>query len=118
MKLDKPMFFFCVILLSGCMANQEPLTPGEQAARQASFLEFTKRQCASFLGGSGMGDLTRASLALQKKATSLGAVRDYTTPDAGIATAWSISVGMQGRANSCNQFVSDSYNILAATNNL
>jgi hypothetical protein len=104
--------------LAGCVSNQEPLPPGEQAARQAAFLEFTKSQCASTLGGSGVGDLTRASIALQRQAAALGVTRDYSAPDTGIATAWSISVGMQGRPASCNQFVTDAYNIMAATNTL
>lgn len=107
-----------ILTLAACVSNQEPLPPGEQAARQASFLEFTKSQCASALGGSGVGDLTRASIALQRQAAALGVTRDYSTPDTGIATAWSISVGMQGRPASCNQFVTDAYNIMAATNTL
>lgn len=104
--------------LAACAPAPEPLSPGEQAARQASFLEFTKTQCASTLGGSGIADLTRASVALQKQAAALGVTRNYSVPDTGIATAWSFSVGMQGRTASCNQFVTDAYNMMAATSTL
>ena len=107
-----------IFSLAACNANQEPLSPGERTARQASFLEFTKSQCASVLGGGGVGDLTKASIALQRQAAALGVTRDYSQPDVGIATAWSFSVGMQGRPASCNQYVTDAYNLMAATNTL
>lgn len=118
MKLNASLAVCSVVLLTACVSNQEPIPPGELAARQASYLEFTKSQCASALGGSGVGELTRASIALQRQAASLGVTRNYAAPDTGIATAWSISVGMQGRAASCNQFITDSYNIMASTQTL
>ena len=105
------------LLLSACGAKQ-PLEPGELEANQAGYLEFTKSQCTSVLGGSGVGELTRASAKLQKKAAAMGVVRDYSSPDPGLATAWSFSVGMQGRLESCNDFVTKSYNIMSATNTL
>ncbi len=111
-KLKASLALGSVVFLSACASNQQPLTPGEQAARQASVLEFTVRQCASVLGGSGVAELTRASIALQSKAASLGVRRDFSSPDPTIALAWSVSVGMQGRAATCNQFVSDSYKII------
>lgn len=104
--------------LSGCVSNQEPLSPGDEAARQASYLEFTKRQCSSVLGGSGVRDVTRASVALQRKAASFGVTRDYSQPDPGIATGWSFSVAMLGRMDACNQFVTDAYNLMAETDTL
>ena len=106
------------LALSACVSNQEPLSPGDEAARQASYLEFTKRQCSSVLGGTGVGEVTRASVALQRKAASFGVTRDYSEPDAGIATAWSFSVAMLGRLDACNQFVTDAYNIMAETDTL
>ena len=108
----------CVITLTACGAQQEPDTPGEKAARQAAFLEFTKLECAVVLGGSGVKDLTVASAKLQKRASDLGVVRDYSIIDTKIATAWAFSVGMQGRMHTCNQFISDSYQIMSSTDTL
>jgi len=107
-----------LVSLAACGGQQEPLTPGELAAKQASYLEFTKSQCTSVLGGSGVGELTRASIKLQKRAADLGVKRDYSSPDARLATAWSISVGMQGRLQSCNDFVTRSYQIMSDTGTL
>jgi len=107
-----------ILTLAACGGNREPLTPGEQAARQAAYLEFTKSQCANVLGGAGVGEITRASAKLQKRAKDLGVVRDYSSPDTGIATGWSISVGMQGRMETCNDFVTKSYQIMSNTDTL
>ena len=109
----------CALLtLTACGGQRETLTPGDLAAKQASYLEFTKSQCAGVLGGDGVKDLTVASVKLQKRAKDLGVVRDYSSPDVGIATGWSISVGMQGRVQTCNDFVTQSYQIMSNTNTI
>lgn len=104
-------------VLSSC-GEPQPKLPGQEESDIASYLDFTKTQCASVLGGDGVRDLTVASSKLKKKAKALGFEKDYTSPDVGVATAWSISVGMQGRRDACNQFVTGSYNRMAATDTL
>ena len=118
MYFKSTMAVAVALTLTACGGNREPLTPGEQAARQASYLEFTKSQCANVLGGSGVGEVTRASAKLQKRAKDLGVVRNYSNPDTAIGTAWSISVGLQGRMGTCNDFVTKSYQIMSKTGTL
>jgi hypothetical protein len=104
-------------VLSSC-GEQQPKLPGQEEADIASYLDLTKTQCASILGGDGVRDLTVASSKLKKKAKGLGFEKDYSSPDFAVATAWSISVGMQNRRDACNQFVTGSYNRMAATGTL
>jgi hypothetical protein len=86
----------------------------QQAARSAEYFNFVNRQCASNLGGGGVADLARASAAARREAVKLGAnASDFSTANTQIATVWSFSVGMMGRLDTCNAWITDAYNSMA-----
>lgn len=113
-KVQTVICIFALTFLVSSCGKPQPKLPGQEEANIASYLDFTKTQCANVLGGDGVRDLTVASAKLKKKASQLGYEKDYSSPDVGVATAWSISAGMQSRGDACNQFVTGSYNRMAA----
>jgi hypothetical protein len=104
-----PLCFFLV----SC-AEPVPETPGNAAAGQAAFIDFTKRQCTAMIGGAGVGELTRASSKLKQRARDLGADPDaYQKAENKMGVGWSFSVGLTGRIDTCNELVTKSYNIVS-----
>ena len=95
-------------------AEQLPNTFANMATHQAAYLDVTKRQCTGMLGGSGVGEFTRESQRLKQTARELGAdPTAYAISEGRIKMAFAVGAGMSSRTNMCNQFVTESYDIIA-----
>ena len=107
-------FVASLFALAAC--SQKPLTSQQRLAAQAAQIDRTLSECKAYLGGiDGIGKLKEASNKLKADARNRGASDDdFKGAFNRAAIAWSVSVGMSNKMDTCSNFVDDSYDIMMA----
>jgi len=98
--------------MAACSQKPQPIQ--NQLAAQAAYIDRTVSECKAYLGGiDGIGKLKSASNKLKANARNRGASdADFKKGFNKAALAWSISVGMTNKMDTCSDFVDGSYDIM------